>query len=177
MLTIAKLIRNLLKAITSAAAPWQIALGAWFGIMLGFLPIFPVSMGPSLLGLTLLLLAIVINCHFGSVLLFMGLGKLLSLALINPAVALGGSLDGLAQASAGIPFLYHSHWSHTGYLGLTMIGLGAAPIVAAFMAWFTVWFRAKVQAKLAEKRKLTLTGKVVGNGIVFKSLCWFLGLT
>lgn len=176
MLTLLKLLRGLLKAITSAAAPWQIALGAWFGIMLGFLPIFPLSMGPSALGLTLLLLAIVINCHFGSVLLFMGLGKVLSLALINPAVALGGSLDGLAKASADIPFLYHSHWSHTGYLGLTMIGLISAPIVAIVMAWFTVWFREKVQAKLAEQRKLVLTGKVVSNGIVFKSLCWFLGL-
>ena len=175
MLTLLKLIRGLLTSITSAAAPWQIALGAWFGIMLGFLPIFPVSVGPSLLGLTLLLLAIVINCHFGSVLLFMGLGKLLSLILTNPAVALGGSLDGLAQTSAGIPFLYHSHWSHTGYLGLTMIGLITAPIIAIVMAWFTVWFRVKVQTKLAERRKLMLTGKVVGNGIVFKSLCWFLG--
>lgn len=176
MLTLLKLIRGLLKAITSAAAPWQVALGAFFGILLGFLPIFPISMGPSLLGLTLLLLAIVINCHFGSVLLFMGLGKLLGLALVNPAVALGGSLDGLAQASAGIPFLYHSHWSHTGYLGLTIIGLIAAPIVAVVMAWFTVWFRTKVQTKLAEQRKLMLAGKVAGNGIVFKSMCWFLGL-
>lgn len=176
MLTLLKLIRGLLKAITSAAAPWQVALGAFFGILLGFLPIFPLSMGPSLLGLTLLLLAIVINCHFGSVLLFMGLGKLLGLALVDPAVALGGRLDGLAQASAGIPFLYHSHWSHTGYLGLTVIGLIAAPIVAIVMAWFTVWFRTKVQAKLAEQRKLMLAGKVAGNGLVFKSACWFLGL-
>jgi uncharacterized protein (TIGR03546 family) len=176
MLTLLKLLRGLLKAITSAAAPWQVALGAFFGILLGFLPIFPISMGPSLLGLTLLLLAIVINCHFGSVLLFMGLGKVLGLALLNPAVALGGSLDGLAQASAGIPFLYHSHWSHTGYLGLTVIGLVAAPIIAIVMAWFTVWFRAKVQAKLAEQRKLVLAGKVAGNSIVFKSACWFLGL-
>jgi hypothetical protein len=176
MLTLLKLFRGLLKAITSAAAPWQVALGAWFGIMLGFLPIFPLSMGPSLLGLTLLLLSIVINCHFGSVLLYMGLGKLLGLALINPAVALGGSLDGLAQASAGIPFLYHSHWSHTGYLGLTMIGAITAPIIAIFMAWFTVWFRAKVQVKLAEQRKLVLAGKVAGNSVIFKSLCWFLGL-
>ena len=59
MLTLLKLIRGVLRAITSAAAPWQVALGAWFGILLGFLPIFPVSMGPSLLGLSILLLAIV----------------------------------------------------------------------------------------------------------------------
>ena len=41
MLTLLKLIRGLLKGLASAAAPWQLALGAWFGVMLGFLPIFP----------------------------------------------------------------------------------------------------------------------------------------
>ncbi|MBA3937347.1 MAG: hypothetical protein H0X38_07785 [Planctomycetes bacterium] len=175
MIILLKMLRGMLKAITSSAAPWQVACGALFGVLLGFLPIFP-SAGPALLGLTILFLAIVINCHLGSVLLFFGLGKVLSLMLVNPAVALGNSCSGIAEASADIPFLHHSHWSHTGYLGLTMIGLIAAPLIAVFMAWFTVWLRTKVQEKLAARRKLMAAGKVVGNAMVFKAVCWFLSL-
>jgi hypothetical protein len=176
MLTFLKLLRGMLKAITSSAAPWQIALGAFLGVLLGFLPIFPLSEGPSPLGFALILAALVINCHLASVLLFMGVGKLLGLALLDPAVALGGACTGLAQASADIPFLHYSHWSHTGYLGLTLIGLGAAPLVAAGMWGFTLWFRATVQARLAQQKLLATTGKVVGNSVVFKTLCWFIGL-
>ncbi len=40
----------------------------------------------------------------------------------------------------------------------------------------TVAHLASQQTKLAEQRKLMLAGKVAGNGIVFKSACWFLGL-
>lgn len=176
MLTFIKFFRNLLKAITSSTAPWQMALGAWFGVMLGFLPIFPLTVGPSALGITLLLLAIIINCHFASVMLFMGLGKLLGLALINPAVAIGGSLSGLAAASSEIPFLYYSHWSHTGYLGMTILGLIAAPIIAIAMAVFTVWFRTKVQPKLIERRKLILAGKIGTNPLGLRLACWFMGI-
>lgn len=176
MFTLIKFLRKLLKAITSTTAPWQMALGAWFGVMLGFLPIFPLSAGPSLLGLTLLLLAIIINCHFASVLLFMGLGKILGLALINPAVAIGSSLSGLAAASSEIPFFYYSHWSHTGYLGMTILGFIAAPIIAIAMAIFTVWFRTHVQPKLLERRKLVLAGKIGTNPLGLRLACWFMGI-
>jgi uncharacterized protein (TIGR03546 family) len=176
MLTLLKLLRGLIKAITSAAAPWQVAVGALFGVLLGFLPIFPLHYGPAPLGLALLFAALVINCHLGSVLLFMGLGKLLGLALKGPAAALGESCSGLAQASADVPFLHHSLWSHTGYLGLTLIGFVAAPLIALAMFAFTRWFRAKVAEKLAARKQLMLAGKVAGNAVVFKALCWFLGL-
>ena len=175
MLTLLKLIRGLLKGLASAAAPWQLALGAWFGVMLGFLPIFP-SAGPSLLGFTLLFLAIVVNCHLASVLLFLGVFKLLALVLKPVGLAIGTGMAGFAQTCADIPFLHASHWSHTGWLGMTVLGIVIAPIVALGMYLFTRWFRTKVQPKLVEKRKLMLAGKVAGSGIGFKLICWFMGL-
>ncbi len=175
MLTLLKIFRNLLKAISSSTAPWQIALGAWFGVMLGFLPIFP-SAGPSPLGLLLLILALLVNCHLASFLLFLGIGKLLSLALTNVAVSIGDSMTPFAQSCADISFLHHSHWSHTGWLGMTVLGIICAPIIAIAMYVFTLWFRAKIQPKLEAKRKLMLAGKVANNGFVFKVICWFMGM-
>jgi uncharacterized protein (TIGR03546 family) len=175
MLTLLKLIRGLLKGLASAAAPWQLALGAWFGVMLGFLPIFP-SAGPSPLGILLLFLAIVVNCHLASALLFMGVFKLIAFALKPVGLAIGTSMTGFAQTCADIPFLHASHWSHTGWLGMTVLGIVIAPIVALGMYLFTRWFRTKVQPKLVAKRKLMLAGKVAGNGFFFKLGCWFMGL-
>jgi uncharacterized protein (TIGR03546 family) len=175
MLTLLKLIRGLLQGLASAAAPWQLALGAWFGVMLGFLPIFP-SAGPSPLGMLLLFLAVVVNCHLASMLLFMGVFKLLALALKPVGLAIGTGMTGFAQTCADIPFLHASHWSHTGWLGMTVLGIVIAPFVALAMFIFTRWFRAKVQPKLVERRKLILAGKVAGSGIGFKLICWFMGL-
>lgn len=175
MVILLKMLRGMIKAITSQAAPWQVGVGACFGLLLGFLPICPLAHGPAPLGLAILFVAIVINCHLGSVFLFLLLGKVVSLALHGPAEALGGALPSLAQASADIPFLNLSLWSHTGYLGLTLIGFVCAPLVGAFMWWFTVWFRAKVRDRLLAQKALVKTGKVAGNAVVFKLLCWFLG--
>ena len=175
MLTLLKLIRGLLKGLASAAAPWQLALGVWFGVMLGFLPIFPAA-GPSPLGFLLLFLAVVVNCHLASVLVFMGIFKLVALGLTGVGLAIGEGMSGFAQACADIPFLHASHWSHTGWLGMTMLGIVIAPIAAIGMFIFTRWFRAKVQPRLVERKRLALAGKVAGNGIIFKVGCWFMGL-
>ena len=96
MITLLKLIRGLLKGVASATAPWQLALGVWFGVLLGFLPIFPAA-GPSPLGFLLLFLAVVLNCHLASVLLFMGLTKLLALGLKGVGLTIGDSLSSFAQ--------------------------------------------------------------------------------
>jgi uncharacterized protein (TIGR03546 family) len=176
MLTLIKFLRSLFKALVSTTAPWQMAVGAFFGILLGFLPIWPLALGPSLLGLGVLLIAILINCHFASVMLFMGLGKVMGLALMSPALAIGGQMTNFASRAADNPLLYNSHLSHTGYLGLTVIGLIAAPIIGIAMYVFTRWFRAKVQPKLLARRKLMLAGKVADNPIGFKLLCWFMGV-
>jgi uncharacterized protein (TIGR03546 family) len=176
MLLIFKMIRGILKAITSQAEPWQVGLAAFFGTLLGFMPIMPSSYGICPLGIAVLVLAILVNCHFGTVLLFLALGKAFSFVLAPVALALGNACDSLARWASDVPILYSSLWSHTGYLGLTLMGLILAPFAAFGMAWFTVWFRAKIAAKLAERKALVKAGKVAGNAFVFKVLVWFLGL-
>lgn len=174
MFMIYKLVRGLVRALVSAAAPWQIGLGAGFGVLLGFLPLW--VGGPNPLALAVLALALLINCHLGSVFLFWGMAKLLALAAAPAALALGNALDALAQAAAGIPLLHSAGWSHTGWLGMAILGLALAPSAGVGLAYATVAFRARLQARIEANRQLALAGKVVGNSLLMRGLCWFLGL-
>ncbi|MBA2481761.1 MAG: hypothetical protein H0V44_13945 [Planctomycetes bacterium] len=176
MYTLYRLLRNLIRSIASAAEPWQIALGTFFGTLLGFMPIWPLSQGPSPLGLSILVLALLVNCHLGSVFLFMGTCKLLSLALMGIELNIGQHFSALAQWSADQPFFYLSLWSHTGYLGKTLVGMACAPIFAAAMWWVTVTFRTKLMAKLMERRRLMTAGKFANNPWLFRLGCWFFGV-
>ncbi|MBA3686263.1 MAG: hypothetical protein H0W72_13635 [Planctomycetes bacterium] len=175
MYTLIKLLKSFFKIFNSAAAPWQVFFGTLFGVLLGFLPVMT-SSGPALLGCVILLLAFFVNCHLGSVLMFFGISKLLSLVLTSPAVALGNACDSLAQTCAGIPFLHASRWSHTGWLGLTLIGLALAPILAIAMARVTVIFRTRIRDRLLERKRLVTAGKVGGNLILVRLTCWFFDL-
>jgi uncharacterized protein (TIGR03546 family) len=168
-----KLLKKFLKIFNSAAAPWQIALAVFLGTLVGFLPLFPKGYGPAPLGWILVLVAILVNCHLASFLMFLGLGKLISMALLGPAIAIGNQFDGLAQTSAGIPFLHASMWSHTGWLGLTIVGLVLAPILAIVMAWSAHQFRTKLRDRLMNKKKLVTAGKIGGNMILLRITCWF----
>lgn len=176
MLLLLKMIRGILKAITSQAEPWQVGLGAFLGTLLGFFPIMPSAYGPAPLGIGLLVLAIFINCHFGTVLLFLAVGTALGWLLAVPALALGTACDGIAQWAAQVPLLHASLWSHTGWLGLTFMGIIFAPLFGLGLAKFTMWFRARLIARLAEQKKLVAIGKVGGNALVFRMLVWFLGM-
>lgn len=178
MYLIYKLLRDLLRAIASEAAPWQIALGTLLGVLVGFLPVWPLShgYGPAPLGCALLLLALVVNCHLASFFLWLGIGKLLALALAGPAVALGESCAGLAQASADIPLLHLSLWDHTGYLGKTLIGAALAPVAALATGLLAVWFRRRWLPVLRERRRLMQAGSVVSRAWLVRLLCWFFGL-
>jgi len=171
-----KILRKFVGIFNSAAAPWQVFLGTLIGVLLGFLPIFPASQGPALLGLGLLVLGLVLNCHLTALLLFFGLGKLLSLGLAGPATALGNACAGLAQTSADIALLRASLWSHTGYLGLTLIGLVLAPLIALAMAWATVQFRTRLRDRLLARRNLVVAGKVGSNPLLVRIACWFFGI-
>lgn len=174
MFTLYKLLKGFLTALISAAAPWQIATGAALGTLLGFMPLW--LDGPSPLALAVLLTAIVINCHLGTVLVFMGAMKLLSLALGPIALALGNASDGLAQTAAGIGLLHASGWSHTGWLGLALLGLALAPLAAFAMARITVLFRTRLRDRLLEDRRLALVGTVGGKAWLVRLACWFFDL-
>ena len=169
----AKILKKFFKIFNSAALPWQIFVGVLLGTLLGFLPVFPLNHGPALLGCAILVVALVINCHLTAVLLFFGIGKLLSYALAGPAVMIGDSLDNVAQASADIPFLHASLWSHTGWLGLTILGFCFAPLFAIAMWQLTVLFRVKLRDRLLARKQLVTAGKVGGNMILVRIVCWF----
>lgn len=169
-----KLLRGFVRALISAAEPWQIALAAALGTLLGFMPLW--LGGPNPLALLVLLLAIVLNCHLGTVFVFWGVMKLLALAVGPLALVLGNALDGVAQAASGSGLLHASGWSHTGWLGLALIGLVLAPVAAFAMARVTVLFRVKLRDRLLENKRLALAGKVGGNPVLVRFACWFFGL-
>jgi hypothetical protein len=163
-----KITRGTIKAIVSDAAPWQIGCGSALGLLLGFLPIlFPT---PSVLGLAVMALVCLINCHIGSVLLFMGIGKLLA------AVLSGDAMPGIAQALADQPLLYWSHLSHTGHLGRTILALLLAPLVWILMVRFTIKARVWIETKIKTNAKLVAMGKKADHPILVKILCVFLAL-
>lgn len=176
MYFIIKLIKKFFKIFNSAAAPWQVFLGVLLGALVGFLPLWPSGYGPAPLGWILVLLAIVLNCHLAAFFIFMGLGKLISLALLPVAIPVGNALDGFAQTASGIPLLHASLWSHTGWLGLTILGLIVAPILAFMMAWATWTFRTKLRDRLLARKKLVTVGKLGGNMILVRTVCWFFDL-
>lgn len=174
MYLVFKLLRGFVRALISAAEPWQIALAAALGTLLGFMPLW--LGGPNPLALGVLLLAIVLNCHLGTVFVFWGVMKLVALAVGPLALALGNALDGVAQAAAGSGLLHGSGWSHTGWLGLALLGLALAPLAAFAMARVTVLFRAKLRDRLLENQRLALAGKVGGNPLLVRFACWFFDL-
>lgn len=174
MYLVFKLLRGFVRALISAAEPWQIALAAALGTLLGFMPLW--LGGPNQLALIVLLLAIVLNCHLGTVFVFWGVMKLLALAVGPLALVLGNALDGVAQAAAGIGLLHGSGWSHTGWLGLALVGLALAPVAAVAMARVTVLFRVRLRDRLLENKRLALAGKVGGNPVLVRIACWFFGV-
>ncbi len=176
MYTLYRFFRNLIRSIASQAEPWQVGIGTFLGTLLGFMPIWPLSHGPCPLGLCVLFVALIVNCHLGSVLLFMALCKGLALTLTGPELMIGERFTSLAQRSADVPFLYLSLWSHTGYLGKTLLGFACAPLFAILMHVATVQFRTRLMAKLLERRRLMSAGKVANKAWMVRIACWFFGL-
>lgn len=174
MFAILKMIRNLLRAITGASAPWQVGLGSALGLLLGFVPLWP--SWPNPLAWALLLSALLINLHLGSFFLFWGLGSLLGLALAPVALALGNASAGLAGLAASSGPLRMARLNHTGYLGLLLLGLPLASLAGLATAWATRWFDRNLRARLSERQRLVKAGKLAGNTLLLRGLCWFLGV-
>lgn len=176
MYAIIKLIKKFLKIINSNAAPWQVALGAAFGTAVGFMPLWPDGGSPAVLPWLVLLVALVINCHIGSLLFLLGITSLLHVLMAGPAVTLGNALSDLAQWSAGVWILHASYWSHTGYLGETLFGIVLAPIAGIAMYRLTINVRTRLLPKLTQRRRLVRTGKIAGNAVVARVVLWFFGV-
>lgn len=171
-----KLLRKFFKILNGDNAPWQVFCGTLFGVLLGFLPVWPPGHGPAPLGLAILLVALVLNCHLGSVLLFWGLATLAALALRGPALAVGSALDDLAWWSRDVWILHRSLWSHLGWLGSTVIGAVVAPVAGLAMAVAAGWFRARVRPRLEKRRRMVAAGQAASHPLATRLLAWFFGL-
>ena len=175
MFTLYKMTRKFIKAIAADNDPWQIGLGVAYGCLLGFLPLMSLRYEffiawPALL---VLCMALLINVHLGSVFLFFGIASMLHLACYPLAERLGGSLDGIAQRAADIPLLHSAGLSHTGWLGMPLLGIVFSLIAGIGMWRFTVWFRRAILPSLLEKRRLMKIGKVANKAWLVRGACWF----
>lgn len=176
MFAIWKFLRSLFNIINGQAAPWQVVIATLLGWLFAALPLFTLSDGPAPLGILVLVLALVINCHLGSFLLFWGLGKLLLTVAYGATVSLGNSIAPVAQFSADIWILHASLLSDTAVLGGLVACLVFGIVTAFAMGRLAVYFRDTLRPKLIEKKKLMKAGKVAGNSWIVRSVCWFFGV-
>jgi len=91
-------------------------------------------------------------------------------------VVIGMGMEGFARTAADTPFLYWCLLSHTGYLGLTVLGTGFAVLAAAGMGVLARWVQNTVRPRLLANAKLAKAGKLVDRPILVRIGCWFMGL-
>ncbi len=177
MLLLLKLVRSMIKGITSQAAPWQIALGTLLGVLIGMLPLAPIGLGPSWAGFALIAIALAVNCHLGSVIAFFGVGwGLAKLLALGPAVVVGQQFDGVARWAADTPWAHGMHLSHQGHLGLTLIAVLAAPLLALAMHQLTVRVRARLLAWQEQRRTAARVAKIASTPLLVRFALWFFAL-
>ena len=176
MFAIIALIKDFLKIFNGSAAPWQIWLATFLGVWLGFLPLWPSLWEPALFGLIIFALALIINCHLASFLLFWGFASTLALVLRPVSVSIGNSLVGLADSLAHFSFFYNSHLSHTGYLGSALLGLILALATATAFVWLSVTFRNRIREKLLARTKMVKGAKIVSRSWTLRIVCWWLNI-
>ena len=176
MLFFLNIFRKIFQALASQAATWQISLGCAWGMLLGFVVIWPWSEAPSPIGLGLLFLGLCINLHLGGMLLFWGIGKLLALATIPISSAIGAGLSASALSNADNPVLFSSRLSAPNALGALFVGMALAVVTGLAMALLTRYFRAHIQPKLEERQRLVKAGKVASNPWTVRFACWFFGI-
>ncbi|MFM2091109.1 MAG: hypothetical protein RLZZ127_1598 [Planctomycetota bacterium] len=178
MLLLLKLLRGIIKGIASQAAPWQIVVATLLGVIAGFVPVLSPSIGPGLLGLAAVVIALLVNCHLGSFLAWFGVCTAISkLMLLGPAIMVGDQLVGIAHWAAYNPLASACHLNHTGHLGNTVIAVLVAPLAAWGMYQLTVRFRAWILAWQEQRRRTAAMANVASTPWLVRIACWFFGVT
>jgi len=171
------LLRTLAKAITGKVDALEFALGIFFGVLLGLLPVGEVDPGTGLLGLNTLWLAVlfvflVLKASIPMAVLTAALVKLLAILFLDAAAFHFGQAalpDGLAVSLAGaVPGLQlHTFWG----FGTAVLGLLLA--VAFFVAVYPLM---KKRLPLWRERfGKTRLAKALGNFFVFKLIGRLIG--
>lgn len=155
-------LRQFARAITGKVEPLEFALGIFFGVWLGMMPLGAIDPGTGLFGLNALwlialLVFLVLRASIPVAIVFAALTELLAIAFLDEAAfAFGRSTldgmgpDGLAAGwQASIPsFQLHTYWG----FGATVFGLAGGLLIAAPMYFV---FRKKLPAwreRFAESR-------------------------
>ncbi|MCG8373263.1 MAG: TIGR03546 family protein [Balneolales bacterium] len=130
MLIILKYVARLLKALSSEAKPWQIALGFVFGMIIGLTPLF------SFHNLAILLLIIVIKVNVGivifSFLIFSGIAYLADPAFHNFGTWL---LEKESYQSLWINMYNNEWWAMTRFYNTVVIGSFLSAIILSVPAF------------------------------------------
>jgi len=143
-----RFIKKLLAVFRGSVAPPLILLsvlaGFWFGLMPGF----------SGLHTVLLVVVLVLNVHLGLFLLFLGIGKALSLAaaplLYYTGVWVHAHLSGLLAALSSIPVVGMTDFRKFALAGALILGPIIGAIAGLFLAFSVINFR-KMMMKLDDK--------------------------
>jgi len=143
-----RFIKKLLAVFRGSVAPPLILLsvlaGFWFGLMPGF----------SGLHTVLLVMVLVLNVHLGLFLLFLGIGKALSLAaaplLYYTGVWVHAHLSGLLAALSSIPVVGMTDFRKFALAGALILGPIIGAIAGLFLAFSVINFR-KMMMKLDDK--------------------------
>ena len=151
-----KLLGGLLKALNGDAHPFQISGGAWIGCMLGLSPFIGLHTA------FLMSLILIFRVNMGSAFLFMGIGKLLGVALLPFAcVPLGRSMlsEGsfvrpLVVSILDTPFLGLADLENHAVLGGLTMGFFLGALLFWPVAKGILYYRVHVREDFRNNKKL-----------------------
>lgn len=148
-----KFLAKLLKALNSDVAPWQLALGFVFGMMMGLAPTF------TWFNLIILGLLLILKANFGMAFLGFAVFGLIGY-LLDPVMHSAGywilsmeSLKATFQNWYNTPWMAATRFNNTIVMGSLFVGLAGSVLVFPFMLWFVGFYREKLKPGV-EKLKI-----------------------
>lgn len=138
--------RKIGKILRGKATPFQILAAAVLGGLIGFVPTF---MGAPGLVIALVLVLVILNANLGVAAITLGLGKLLSLALLPVSFHLGvwlstGPTEPLLRAGANTPVLAFFGFERPAVSGSIVLGLIFGVVVGLLLVKLLNGFRRKM---------------------------------
>lgn len=138
--------RKIGKILRGKATPFQILAAAVLGGLIGFVPTF---MGAPGLVIALVLVLVILNANLGVAAITLGVGKLLSLALLPVSFHLGvwlstGPTEPLLRAGANTPVLAFFGFERPAVTGSVVLGLVFGVAVGLLLVKLLNGFRRKM---------------------------------
>lgn len=137
-----------LRALSSEASPWQIAIAVTLGMIMGITPLF--RLHNLLILFVVLFFRVNIGSFLASFILFSGIAWLFDpwLDQLGGAVLSAGGLQGLWTALFNTGLGRLSQFNHTLTMGGLLAGLILAPIVLFGTRYLVIQYRARVMERV-----------------------------